>query len=87
MIYLLITLILATLIQQSTGYGVFWAPQATITTLEATMVIPQPPQGPGIHFIWPGLQPSSDNYVFQDVAGDDLRHGAWTFAEWSVTSE
>jgi hypothetical protein len=84
MISTITALILAGLIPQIAGYAVFWDPEATITTLEATMVIPQASKGPGIHFIWPGLQPSSDNYVFQDVAGDDLGPGAWTFAEWSV---
>ncbi|EHK98650.1 hypothetical protein M7I_5535 [Glarea lozoyensis 74030] len=82
----LLLLLLTTLIPLTTSYAIIWQPQATITTLQATMVIPQVPAGPGIHFIWPGLQPSSNQYVFQDVSGDDTGIGAWTFADWAVNS-
>ncbi|KAF4636270.1 hypothetical protein G7Y89_g1828 [Cudoniella acicularis] len=51
------------------------------------MIIPQVPAAGGLHYIWPGLQPSSDNFVFQDVGGDALGSGAWTFAEWTVDSQ
>ncbi|CAG8954447.1 hypothetical protein HYFRA_00006075 [Hymenoscyphus fraxineus] len=48
------------------------------------MLIPQVPSRGGIHYIWPGLQPDSNNFVFQDVSGDEAVAGAWTFAEWMV---
>lgn len=55
--------------------------------LDAYFTIPPIPSGPGIHYIWPGLEPSAENYVFQDVVGDQLGSGTWSFAEWIVNSK
>lgn len=50
------------------------------------MTLPSLPPGPGVHYIWPGLEPNAENFVFQDVAGDQLGNG-WTFAEWVVDNQ
>jgi len=57
------------------------------TQLNVTMIMPAVPAAPGIHYIWPGLQPNSDAFVFQDVGGDEEGSGSWTFAEWAVDSK
>jgi hypothetical protein len=35
-----------------------------------------------MHFIWPGLEPLSGDFVFQNVLGDPKRSGSWSFATW-----
>jgi hypothetical protein len=50
--------------------------------LESTMKIPSISKGPGIHFVWPGLEPRNGNFVFQNVIGDDQPTGRWTLATW-----
>jgi len=40
----------------------------------------------GVQYIWPGLEPNAENYVFQDVAGDQSGNGIWNFVEWAVDS-
>ena len=81
-----IVLVLASYISAIAGLGLIFQPQAVISRLETTMIIPEIPKGPGIHYVWPGLQPDTNNFVFQDVSGDELGTGAWTFAEWAVSS-
>ncbi|KAH6673133.1 hypothetical protein B0J14DRAFT_654860 [Halenospora varia] len=82
---LLIATIVVALAQSINGYGLFYEPGAVITKLEVAMIMPEIPAAPGIHYIWPGLQPNGANFVFQDVAGD-YNGGSWTFSEWTVDS-
>lgn len=58
------------------------------------MTLPNVSPGQGIHFIWPGMEPSDGSFVFQNVLGDDISGNTrrasntkpteWTFATWDV---
>jgi len=50
--------------------------------LESTLEIPSVSTGPGVHFVWPGLEPRNEDFVFQNVIGDDQPKGRWVFATW-----
>ncbi|KAH8670292.1 hypothetical protein BGZ60DRAFT_375624 [Tricladium varicosporioides] len=83
---LLVTAAVVMLASRISGYSLFYGPGAVITKFEVTMKIPKVPDAPGIHYIWPGLQPNGNNFVFQDVVGD-YNGGSWTFSEWMVDSK
>ena len=64
-------------------YVFWWQPGAAITRLTSTMLVPAvPPINTGFHALWPGLQPNSDNFVFQNVIDDDQPDGKWAFSTW-----
>ena len=47
------------------------------------MLVPSvPPLNTGFHALWPGLQPSADNFVYQNVIDDDQPTGRWAFSTW-----
>lgn len=35
-------------------------------------------------YVWPGLQNAPNDFVFQDVIGDQQPAGKWTLATWYV---
>ena len=46
------------------------------------MIIPVLSKGPGLHYVWPGMETGAGNFVFQNVIGDKQPDGQWTFATW-----
>lgn len=50
--------------------------------LESTLEISSVSMGPGVHFVWPGMEPRNGSFVFQNVIGDDQPKGSWVFAKW-----
>ena len=47
------------------------------------MLVPSvPPVNTGFHAIWPGLQPTDDSFVFQNVVDDDQPVGKWAYSTW-----
>jgi len=54
----------------------------TSIQLKSSTVAPPLSKAQGIHFIWPGLEPLSGDFVFQNVLGDQKRSGSCSFAAW-----
>lgn len=51
--------------------------------LASTMLVPSvPPVNTGFHAIWPGLQPTDNSFVFQNVVDDDQPVGKWAYSTW-----
>ncbi|KAE9378733.1 hypothetical protein N431DRAFT_460066 [Stipitochalara longipes BDJ] len=64
-------------------YVLWFQPGAQITRLASTMLVPSvPPVNTGFHAIWPGLQPTDDSFVFQNVVDDDQPVGKWAYSTW-----
>ncbi|KAL3428230.1 hypothetical protein PVAG01_01739 [Phlyctema vagabunda] len=71
---------------QTTYYTVLFAadsvgPQYGITNFESTMVVPPTSAGAGFHSAWPGLEPSTEDFVYQNVLMDSGQQW-YFFAEY-----
>jgi len=81
--------ILLTLTQSITpilGYALFYVPGANITKLESTFTVPPLSTTGGFHALWPGLEPTAENFVYQNVIDDDQPDGTWGYSTWEVES-
>ena len=47
------------------------------------MVLPPVPNpDTGFHALWPGMEPTAQNFVFQNVVDDDQPDGTWAYSVW-----
>jgi len=47
-----------------------------------TNIIPPLSPGPGIHFVWAGLETRPGSFVYQSVVDDEQSPGYWSYATW-----
>ena len=64
----------------------FWAPSgAEFIEVTGTMTVPPIPQA-ATYYLWPGLQPTDNSGVYQNVL--DGRTGSWAFGSgWCCSSK
>ncbi|KAH8599782.1 hypothetical protein B0O99DRAFT_321760 [Bisporella sp. PMI_857] len=64
---------------QNAAYAMWFQPGVLITKITSTVIVPKVSTGKGFHALWPGLQNSANNFVYQNVIADSKSPGTWQF--------